>query len=137
MPHEMATGTHMVELVVPDLCCVECSQGVVTALRQAPGVCDFEVLGMSEKVRIIYDETIQPEKLVQAVEQAGHYVTSWRPEGQIAPTEAPSSRSLPWSRLLENRSVSYIVLRSWCPGIFRLLSSSSEDTPSSEERSWV
>ena len=97
----MAIETHMVELVVPDLCCVECSQGVVTALRQAPGVCDFEVLGMSEKVRIIYDETIQPEKLVQAVEQAGHSVTSWRPEGRIAPTEASSSQSRPQGRRVQ------------------------------------
>ncbi len=91
----MASETHLVELIVPDLCCVECSQGVVTALRQAPGVCDFQVLGMSEKVRVTYDETIQPEQLVQAVEQAGHAVTSWRAAWQrgsnVAPT--PSSES--------------------------------------------
>ncbi len=87
----MAAETHMVELVVPDLCCVECSQGVVTALRQAPGVRELQVLGMSEKVRITYDETIQPEKLVQAVEQAGYAVTRWRPEGQAVGGEAPFS----------------------------------------------
>ena len=97
----MASETHLVELVVPDLCCVECSQGVVTTLRQAPGVCDFQVLGMSEKVRVTYDETIQPEQLVQAVEQAGHAVTSWRPEGQSAPTEASSSPSRPQGRRVQ------------------------------------
>ncbi len=91
----MATVTKTVEFVVPDLCCMECGQGVVTALRQARGVRDLQVLGMSEKVRITYDETIQPEQLVQAVEQAGHAVTSWRPEGQGAASVAtsPSSES--------------------------------------------
>ncbi len=94
----MASETHLVELVVPDLCCVECSQGVVSALRQAPGVCEFQVLGMSEKVRVTYDETIQPEQLVQAVEQAGHAVTSWRAESQSASTEVPSSPARPQGR---------------------------------------
>jgi copper chaperone CopZ len=89
----MASETHLVELIVPDLCCVECSQGVVTALRQAPGVCDFQVLGMSEKVRVTYDETIQPEQLVQAVEQAGHAVTSWRAAWQRGSNVAPSPSS--------------------------------------------
>lgn len=91
----MATETKTLELVVPDLCCVECSQGVETALRQAPGVRELQVLGMSEKVRITYDETIQPEQLVQAVEQAGHTVTSWRPEGQASQVKvaAPPSPS--------------------------------------------
>jgi P-type Cu+ transporter len=89
----MASETHLVELMVPDLCCVECSQGVVTALRQAPGVRELQVLGVSEKVRITYDATIQPEQLVQAVEQAGHAVTSWRPEGQRVSNVAPSPPS--------------------------------------------
>jgi Cu+-exporting ATPase len=89
----MADATHSVELVVPDLCCLECGQGVVTALQQARGVCELQVLGMSEKVRITYDETTQPEHLVQAVEQAGYAVTSWRPEGQSASTEASSAPS--------------------------------------------
>jgi P-type Cu+ transporter len=89
----MASETHMVELMVPDLCCVECSQGVVSALRQAPGIRELQVLGMSEKVRITYDATIQPEKLVQAVEQAGYAVTSWRPEGQRVSNVAPSPPS--------------------------------------------
>ncbi len=89
----MAAATKTVELVVPDLCCLECGQGVVTALRQAKGICELQVLGVSEKVRITYDETTQPEQLVQAVEQAGHAVTSWRAAGQIASTEASSSQS--------------------------------------------
>jgi Cu+-exporting ATPase len=88
----MATETNAIELVVPDLCCVECSQGVVTALREAPGVYDLKVLGMSEKVRIIYDETIQPEELVQAVEQAGYSVTSWKPERAEVQVEHEASR---------------------------------------------
>ncbi|GAC1398176.1 MAG: heavy metal translocating P-type ATPase [Chloroflexota bacterium] len=89
----MATETNMMELVVPDLCCVECSQGVEIALRRAPGVRALQVLGMSEKVRITYDETTQPEQVVQAVEKAGHTVTSWRPEGQASRVEvaAPAS----------------------------------------------
>ncbi len=92
--------THL-ELVVPDLCCLECSQGVVTALRQAKGVCELQVLGLSEKVRITYDETVQPEQLVQAVEQAGHAVTSWRAEGQRASTEASSSQARPQGRRVQ------------------------------------
>src|SRR6266516_1024827 len=115
----MATTTKTVELVVPDLCCIECSQGVVTTLRQAPGVSDLRVLGMSEKVLVTYDEITRPETLVQAVEQAGHLVTSWRPEGQAEPqpTGAPASSSRArsvqtwaWLRLLFVGFVSLIAL---------------------------
>src|SRR6266702_6187156 len=102
----MATETKTVEFVVPDLGCVDCSQGVVTALRQAPGVQGLRVLGMAEKVLVTYDETTQPEALVQAVEQAGHSVTCWRPEGQAARAQAPSAeassrarRTQTWARL--------------------------------------
>ena len=86
----MANETTSIELVVPDLCCVECSQGVEKALRQAPGVRGLQVLGMSEKVRITYDETIPPEKLVHAVEQSGHTVTSWHAERQAEQVEVAS-----------------------------------------------
>jgi Cd2+/Zn2+-exporting ATPase/Cu+-exporting ATPase len=91
----MAVATKTVELVVPDLCCTECGPGVVTALQEAKGVCELQVLGLSEKLRITYDETIQPEQLVQAVEQAGHTVTSWRAAGHSLPDVAlsPSSES--------------------------------------------
>jgi Cu+-exporting ATPase len=113
----MAAATKTVELVVPDLCCLECGQGVVTALRQAKGVCELQVLGMSEKVRITYDKTIQPEQLVQAVEQAGHSVTSWRPEGQIALTEASSSQSRPQGRRVQT----FVLLRLLFVGFVSLI----------------
>jgi Cu+-exporting ATPase len=113
----MASETHLLELVVPDLCCVECSQGVVTALRGAPGVCDFQVLGMSEKVRVTYDETIQPEQLVQAVEQAGHAVTSWRPEGQRDSNVAPS----PSSESQTRRVQAFALLRLLFVGFISLI----------------
>ncbi len=113
----MASETHLVELVVPDLCCVECSQGVVMALRQAPGVCDFQVLGLSEKVRVTYDETIQPEQLVQAVEQAGHAVTSWRPERQDVSNVAPP---LP-SKFQARRVQTFALLRLLFVGFVSLM----------------
>lgn len=97
----MAAATNTVELVVPDLCCVECSQGVVMALQQAKGVCELQVLGLSEKVRITYDETIQPEQLVQAARQAGYAVTGWRAEGQSAPRDASASPSRPQGRRVQ------------------------------------
>jgi Cu+-exporting ATPase len=97
----MADATHTVELVVPDLCCLECGQDVVTTLRQAKGVCALQVLGVSEKVRITYDETTRPEHLVQAVEQAGYAVTNWRPEGQMAPSAASSSPSRPQGQRMQ------------------------------------
>jgi P-type Cu+ transporter len=113
----MASETHLVELVVPDLCCVECSQGVVTALRQAHGVCDFQVLGMSEKVRVTYDETIQPEQLVQAVEQAGHAVTSWRAAWQSGSNVAPS----PSSESQTRRVQAFALLRLLFVGLVSLI----------------
>ena len=84
-----------IELVVPDLCCMECSQGVISTLRKAPGVQDLRVLGVSEKVLVTYDETTGPATLMQIVERAGHAVTSWRPEGQTVqkPADAPDSSS--------------------------------------------
>jgi len=113
----MGCDAHKMELVVPDLCCVECSQGVETALRAIPGVSQLQVLGMSEKVRITYDKTIQPEQLVQAVEQAGHAVTSWRPQGQIASTEAPSSQS----KQQDRRVQSFALLRLLFVGFISLI----------------
>lgn len=86
----MASETTTMELVVADLCCVECSQGVVKALRQVPGVRELQILAMSEKVRITCDETMTPEKLVQAVEQAGYAVTSWRMARAAGQGEATS-----------------------------------------------
>ncbi len=74
------------ELVVPGLCCVECSLGVVTALRRAAGVQDVRVLGTAEKALVTYDASIIDEaSLVHVVEQAGHPVQAWRP--------LPASRS--------------------------------------------
>src|SRR6266699_4520085 len=155
----MATTTKTVELIVPDLCCIECSQGVVTSLRQAPGVSDLRVLGMSEKVLVTYDEITRPETLVQAVEQAGHLVTSWRPEGQAEPqpTGAPASSSRArsvqtwaWLRLLFVGFVSLIALfeiageslgllhgvEELVPGPSRSPSWSSAAIPSSAGRFW-
>ncbi len=74
------------ELRVLGLCCVECSLGVVTALRRAAGVQDVRVLGAAEKALVTYDaDMTDPEALVHVVEQAGHAVQAWRP--------LPASRS--------------------------------------------
>jgi P-type Cu+ transporter len=74
------------ELGVPGLCCVECSLGVVTALRRAGGVQDVLVLGAAEKALVTYDaDMTDPEALVHVVEQAGYAVQAWRP--------LPASRS--------------------------------------------
>jgi copper chaperone CopZ len=68
------------ELVVPGLCCVECSLGVVTALKRAAGVQGVRVLGTAEKTLVTYDTGMtDPAALVHVVEQAGHAVQAWRP----------------------------------------------------------
>src|SRR5260370_28952967 len=78
----MATELQHVEFQVPGLCCLECSEGVETALRQTPGVQDLRVLGVAEKVFVTYDVAMtQPEKLAQVVTDAGHLVTFWNVEG--------------------------------------------------------
>ena len=78
----MATEFQQVEFRVPSLCCLECSQGVETALRQTPGVQELHILGMAEKVFVTYDVAMtQPEKLAQVVTDAGHPVTTWNALG--------------------------------------------------------
>ncbi len=78
----MATELQQVEFHVPDLCCLECSQGVEAALRQIPGVQDLRVLSMAEKVFVTYDATTTgPARLAQVVTDAGHPVTTWNVEG--------------------------------------------------------
>jgi len=90
----MTTAPKTMELIVPDLCCVECSQGVVATLRQAPGVQEFQVLGMSEKVRVTYDETTtKPEMLAQTIKEAGHEVIGWKGEDRAAPPLTPKTEA--------------------------------------------
>jgi len=81
----MATHLQQAEFQVPGLCCLECSQGVETALRRAPGVQDLHVLLMAEKVFVTYDTTTTgPERLAQVVTDAGHPVTRWNALGTDA-----------------------------------------------------
>ncbi len=109
---------------------------------------------MSEKVRITYDETIPPEKLVHAVEQAGHAVTSWRAARQAEQVEVASPprrvQTFALLRLLFVGFVSLIALieiaggslglfcgvEELVPGHSRSPWSSTEATRSSEARSW-
>lgn len=86
----MATEISTVEMQVPGLCCLECSQGVDQALRRTPGVHDLRVLGMAEKVVVTYDAAAtEPRRLAQVVTDAGHPVASWQvaggQEGQTSP----------------------------------------------------
>jgi Cu+-exporting ATPase len=92
----MATELATVEMQVPGLCCLECSQGVEAALRRTPGVCELCVLIMAEKVVITYDTAAtEPMRLAQVVADAGHPATSWQgantPSGQTSST-APHSQ---------------------------------------------
>lgn len=81
----MAAEISTVEMQVPGLCCLECSQGVDQALRRTPGVCDLHVLGMAEKVVITYDNALtEPGRLAQVVTDAGHPVASWQVAGNQA-----------------------------------------------------
>jgi P-type Cu+ transporter len=69
-----------IEMVVPGVCCVECSLSVVHALKRAAGVQDLQVLGTAEKVIVTYDrDATSPEDLVRVVKQAGYGVQAWRP----------------------------------------------------------
>ncbi len=81
----MVTDLRQAEFQVPGLCCLECSQGVETALRRTPGVQDLHVLLMAEKVLVTYDTTTTgPERLAQVVTDAGHPVTTWNALGTDA-----------------------------------------------------
>lgn len=86
----MATERSTVEMQVPGLCCLECSQGVEVALRRTPGVCDLRVLGMAEKVVITYDNTLtEPGRLAQVVTDAGHPVATFQVAGDQAEQRSP------------------------------------------------
>src|SRR5260370_30489357 len=81
----MATHLQQAEFQVPGLCCLECSQGVETALRRTAGVQDLHVLLMAEKVLVTYDTaTTGPERLAQVVTDAAHPVTTWNALGSDA-----------------------------------------------------
>jgi copper chaperone CopZ len=74
------TTSRTVEMAVPGLCCLECSQDVVTALKRTDGVLGLQVLFTAEKVRVTYEAGMtDPETLVRQVEQVGHPVSAWRP----------------------------------------------------------
>lgn len=89
----MKTAISTVEMQVPGLCCLECSQGVETALRRTPGVQDLRVLSMAEKVVITYDAvTTEPVRLAQVVADAGHPVATWQIAGASAQKMPPASR---------------------------------------------
>lgn len=70
----MTTETaHTIELTVPGLYCVECSQCVESALKRVPGVEQVRILGTSEKVQLTYlSEKTGPEELLHVLERAGH-----------------------------------------------------------------
>ncbi len=89
----MATVISTVEMQVPGLCCLECSQGVDQALRRTPGVQDLHVLSMAEKVVITYDAAAtEPGKLAQVVTDAGHPVANCQVAGgQAGQTPAASA----------------------------------------------
>jgi Cu+-exporting ATPase len=98
----MTTEIATVEMQVPGLCCLECSQGVEAALRRTPGVHDLRVLGMAEKVVITYSSAeTEPGKLAQVVTSAGHPVASWmvsgtpaEPSSTAGPSPTPRAGSL-------------------------------------------
>ena len=111
----MATELKRVELVIPDVCCTECSQGVVTTLQHTSGVKDFRVLGVSEKVLVTYDAgTLQPETLVEAVQRAGHHITGWKAEGLV-------SRSTPSSTTPRHQVQTFALARLAFVGVVSLI----------------
>src|SRR5260370_857308 len=88
----MATHLQQAEFQVPGLCCLECSQGVETALRRTAGVQDLHVLLMAEKVLVTYDTaTTGPERLAQVVTDAGHKVSTWNAQGLDASRRADAT----------------------------------------------
>lgn len=116
----MATEISTVEMQVPGLCCLECSQGVEVALRRTPGVHDLRVLGMSDKVVITYDKAeTEPGKLAQVVTSAGHPVASWVVSG--APAE-PSSPTVPSPNpRAGNLTLAFTILRLTFVGVVSLI----------------
>jgi Cu+-exporting ATPase len=94
----MAAEISTVEMQVPGLCCLECSQGVDQALRRTPGVQDLHVLSMAEKVVITYDAAAtEPGRLAQVVTDAGHPVASWQVAGGQA-GQTPAASAFPFPR---------------------------------------
>jgi P-type Cu+ transporter len=118
----METTISTVEMQVPGLCCLECSQGVDQALRRTPGVQNLRVLGMAEKVVITYDAAvIEPRRLAQVVTDAGHPVASWQVAGvqagqtlsaRVSPNPSPRKYALAFAilRLAFVGAVSLIAL---------------------------
>jgi len=116
----MATEISTVEMQVPGLCCLECSQGVETALRRSPGVQNLRVLTMAEKVVITYNAVVtEPEKLVQVVTDAGHSVATWQIAGASAEKTPPGSDS-PSSRQ-SRYAPAFAVLRLAFVGVVSLI----------------
>lgn len=116
----MATEISTVEMQVPGLCCLECSQGVESALRRTPGVQNLRVLGMAEKVVITYDRaSTEPGKLAQVVTDAGHPVASWQEaSGQAGQTPSASVSPEPSQ---SRYALAFAVLRLAFVGVVSLI----------------
>jgi P-type Cu+ transporter len=116
----MAADISKVEMQVPGLCCLECSQDVDQALRRTPGVHDLRVLGVAEKVVITYDAAAtEPGRLAQVVTDAGHPVASWQVAGGQA---GPASSASPSSFSNPRRSaLAFAILRLAFVGVVSLI----------------
>jgi Cu+-exporting ATPase len=109
-----------VEMQVPGLCCLECSQGVDQALRRTPGVQDLHMLSMAEKVVITYDAAAtEPRRLAQVVTDAGHPVASWQVAGGQA-GHTPAASASPFPRQ-SRYALAFAVLRLAFVGVVSLI----------------
>ena len=116
----MATELATVEMQVPGVCCLECSQGVEAALRRTPGVYDLRVLGMAEKVVITYDAaTTEPMRLAQIMADAGHPATAW--QGANA-SSGQTSQTSPHPQPNQSRyALAFAILRLAFVGVVSLI----------------
>jgi len=76
------------ELDIKGMTCTGCAHHITKALRSVPGVEEVSVPGwQTGKARVVLaSETVDPDSLARAVDEAGYEVSGWRPVEQPAST---------------------------------------------------
>ena len=107
-PHGSPLPTSQVELEISGMTCASCANRIERKLNKLDGV-TATVNYATEKARVTFPETLEPDQLVDAVEQAGYQAALPRAEPQFA--SEPNGEHLPDpARSLRQRLIGSAVL---------------------------
>ncbi|WP_158880424.1 heavy metal translocating P-type ATPase [Amycolatopsis anabasis] len=107
---EKPAGTGQVELVIGGMTCASCANRVEKRLNKLDGV-EATVNYATEKAKVRFPDTVSPEDLVAAVEQAGYTAALPEPEPEAEEAAGPADELRgPRTRLLVSAALSVPVI---------------------------